>query len=288
MRYLHIPLLMLILVMHSAVAAAQEDAADDVALFINYAIDEPTVCSVDQASAFYQTLDGFQQFLDDIGLMDNLEDLSNDWLEEYYEWILENWKPFMDVQCGGTQQLMVMLRAKLKYKLVEEGFGEISEIPADEAMAVARNLAEMDLQVIESSDGSDMALELNRMVADLPRCSAEQALEFYGAIDEYTQMTKDLRPTGALGDIDADELESALFNWLAEFDSWRQEAWSAYYERPCGATQVLLYHLEARTYLAVMLRGAGLDTSPMLTELIQQWRSVEDYDRSLINSGEGE
>ena len=288
MRYLHIPFLILILVVYSPVTAAQEDAADDVALFINYAIDEPTVCSVDQASAFYQTLDGFRQFLDDIGLMDNLEDLSNDWLEEYYEWILENWKPFMDVQCGGTQQLMVMLRAKLKYKLVEEGFGEISEIPADEAMAVARNLAEMDLQVIESSDGSDMALELNRMVTDLPRCSAEQALEFYGAIDEYAQMTKDLRPTGAHGDIDADELESALFNWLAEFDSWRQEAWSAYYERPCGATQVLLYHLEARTYLAVMMRGAGLDTSPMLTELIQQWRSVEDYDRSLINSGDGE
>lgn len=288
MRYLHIPFLILILVVYSPVTAAQEDAADDVALFINYAIDEPTVCSVDQASAFYQTLDGFRQFLDDIGLMDNLEDLSNDWLEEYYEWILENWKPFMDVQCGGTQQLMVMLRAKLKYKLVEEGFGEISEIPADEAMAVARNLAEMDRQVIESSEGADYALELNRMVTDLPRCSAEQALEFYGAIDEYAQMTKDLRPTGAHGDIDADELESALFNWLAEFDSWRQEAWSAYYERPCGATQVLLYHLEARTYLAVMMRGAGLDTSPMLTELIQQWRSVEDYDRSLINSGDGE
>ncbi len=288
MRYLQTPLLILLLVLFNSVTAGQEDTAGDLKLVINHRIDEPANCSADEARAFYQTLDDFQSFLDELALMDDLWDMEESWFHDYGLWLKEHWASLNENLCAGRTQLMDMLRAQLKYTVLEAGMGEISDVPAEGAMAYARALANTDLKLIDSGYASESELELNRMVADLPRCSAEQALEFYATIDGFTRLTSALGSTGNLWNVGSDELEQALISWAQSFDSWRQEAWSGYYDQPCGVTRILVYNLEARTYFAVLMRAAGLDPSNMLTRLIQNWLAMAEYDRSAINSIPGE
>lgn len=288
MRYLHSSLLILLLVLFNFAVAAQDDAPDEVMLFLNRTIDEPIFCTLDEAQAFYQTLDGFQIFLDELALMENAENLAESWLDEYALWLQEHWASFDDNPCGATRPLMDLLRAKVMYSMLEAAIGEIGEIPADEAMTYARALEETDLQLMDSDDASESELELNRLFADLPRCIVEQALAFYETIDDYTRITSDLGSTGALWHVDADELVGALFTWAESFDAWRREAWSPYYEAPCGGTQIYVFHLEYRAYLAALLRGAGADPSAMLANTVQVLLDIAEYDKSLIDSMSGE
>ncbi len=288
MRILHSPLLIFLFFINSFVTAAQEDATGGVMLFLNRTIDEPIFCTLDRAQAFYQTLDGFQIFLDELALMESAENLAESWLDEYSRWLQEHWATFDENTCGATRPLMDLLRAKVMYGMLEAAIGEIGEIPADEAMTYARALEETDLQLMDSDDASESELELNRLFAELPRCSVEQALAFYETLDGYTRITSDLGSTGALWHVDADELVGALFTWAESFDAWRREAWSAYYEAPCGGTQIYVFHLERRAYLAALLRGAGADPSAMLANTVQVLLDIAEYDKSLIDSMPGE
>ncbi|MCY3781335.1 MAG: hypothetical protein OXG78_13565 [Chloroflexi bacterium] len=284
MRVLHSPLLILLLVLFNFATAAQDDAPGEVMLFLNRTIDEPIFCTLDRAQAFYQTLDGFQIFFDELALMEGAEYLAESWLDKYSRWLQEHWATFDENTCGATRPLMDLLRAKVMYSLLEGAVGEIAEIPADEAMTYARALEEIDLQLMDSDEASESELELNRLFAELPRCSVEQALAFYETLDGYTRITSDLGSTGALWHVDSDELVEAVFTWAESFDEWRREAWSAYYEAPCGGTQIYVFHLERRAYLAALLRGAGADPSAMLANTVQVLLHIAEYDKSLIDS----
>ena len=267
---------------------SQEVTNDEPKLSINYAVDEPIQCNRAQASAMYETLDGFQQQINSLILVKDLESLGG-WFSVHNDWIGTKLTWLFSEMCDGAAYLLRALYAQARYRAMDRmiaaftGFSldDMFVDPRPDAMDMARELAEIDLAAMEDSQDPDIELALNRAVNGLPRCSVERALAFYATLDGFEGQVDSL--------LLVDSWES-LLTWAFNFHLWRTDAWDDFYEQPCGDVLTHSFEIEGKTYLAGIMLVAGLEAraSEELAQLIKEWRESAEQDAAVIEDMKGE
>ena len=282
MRFIRCWILLLIVAVSVLVTVAQEDVKDDQLLIINYTVDDPLPCTRQHATTFYETLDGFQQQIDSLALVKDMDALGS-WFYEHNLWIEENWAWSYANVCDGTDYLIRALHAQARYRVLERMFDAIIGFSVDDLLVtpradtldIARAMADIDLAAMERSADPDVALDLNSVVNDVARCSKARALEFYATIDGFEENADLLLKL---------DTWQTLKTWVLNFHFWRNKAWGAFYEQHCGATLMHTYHVESKIYLAGLMQMAGAEASDMLVALIEEWRGYAEYDIEIIEA----
>jgi len=244
-------------------------------LYINYAIVDPKLCTSQQASAFYGTLDDIQQFLDDLKKIENMEDYES-WFASLNVWTRTNWAQFVDDPCDGIAFLIYGLHALIRHFAIEALTGRVERIPAYSVLDVAQSMAETDSAAIKNNEDPETALEINRVVADLPLCSEERATQFHKTIDGFQAMTEAMLET---------DWGPSLKEWLQYFHAWRREAWGTFYERPCGVTLSRMYELESKIYLAALMHVTGIEQADQvsgLSKATEEWWNAAIKDKTTL------
>ena len=275
-------ILILTLAVFGFITVAQDDANNDQALFINYVIDHPTLCTREQAISFFELLDEFEQHLNDLALVRDMYTLGS-WLDEHNAWVNEYWSQFNDDACDGTGYQLRALQSWARYMMLEQMFDVLTGFSIDDLLVnpprdkwvAARALADGDLAAMERSEDPNIQLELNRVPSDFARCGTEQTLEFYATIDGFEKNADQL--------LELDSWES-LKSWAFNFHLWRKEAWGTFFERPCGSTLALINYVDSKIYLAGMTQVAGGDPSDLLAKTIENWRIVAVEDLAVVEA----
>lgn len=244
-------------------------------LYINYAIVIPEPCTREQAMAFYSTLDGFQQLIDNLKATEDM-DAYESWFESLNLWMQTNWAQFIDDSRDGTVFLMFGLGALIHHFALERLTGQVEQIPAYGVLDQARSMAEIDLTAMKNNRAPDIALEINRAVEDLPLCCGERATQFHKTIDGIQLMAKAMLQT---------DWGPSLKEWLQSFHAWRQEAWGTFYERPCGVVLLRMYEMESKIYLAALMHVSGIeqaDQASGFSKAIEEWWSAAIKDKTRL------
>ncbi|MCY4020214.1 MAG: hypothetical protein OXG39_12480 [Chloroflexi bacterium] len=79
-------------------------------LAINLAVSEVPLCTVEQAMAFYATIDEFYVESIDLELVTDEESLG-DWATQFYAWLEENWVPLQEEPCGQMKSFSDFLES---------------------------------------------------------------------------------------------------------------------------------------------------------------------------------
>ena len=79
-------------------------------LAINLAVSEVPLCTVEQAMAFYATIDEFYVESSDLGLVTDAESLAG-WATQFSAWSNENWAPLQDEPCGQVKSFIDFLES---------------------------------------------------------------------------------------------------------------------------------------------------------------------------------
>ena len=258
---------------------AQDDTAD-LHLYINKPIDDPQLCTREQATTFYDTLDGFQQLLGD------LEDVKDGdalgvWFAEFNNWTELQWAPVYDNLCDGTSFFTRALRAHAMWQILSRGSGLKGPVPADEVMETARIAERADRAAMAQSDDPNIRLTINSLLRVLPRCGKARTFAFYQTINTFEEQAR------ALMAVDSYE---SLQSWITAFHDWREENWATFYIDPCGLTIEQIYYIESRTYLAALMQwnDDSDGASNMLANLIQGWRAMAADDLAIIHRKTGD
>ena len=284
MRHWRCILLTLVFVALTFVIAAQEDENDEPTLGINYTVNNPLPCSRAQATELYATLDGFQQQIDSLALVRDLETLGA-WFSQHNDWVDENWSLSVFGFCDGLEFLLRALIAQARYRAMDRmitadvGFSldQMFVEPRSDALELARELAEIDLAAMEENQDPEVELALNKTASGLPRCNPDRALAFYATIDGYEDQVEAL--------LQVESWES-LLGWAFNFHLWRTEAWEDIYEQPCGAALTDTFVIEATTYMAGirLVSGLAAQAADDLTKEIGKWRAYAERDAAAIES----
>lgn len=241
-------------------------------LLINSSVDDLKLCTREQATAFYASLDGYFALHDSLTQVADLDELG-DWFEEYNNWKGANWSQASENIGTGISMMIQALNAHMYHSVIEQFVGEVAEIPVDKAVADLRKMAVVDQAAMELNDGPDVALELNRIVSQIPRCDEDCALEYYGTRDGYELAA------GALLRV---ESWQALREGLIAFHAWRNKAWGDYYKSPCGRILGDMYYVESRTYLYAFMHTVGEDVNTAMLELNMSTMELELRDRTIM------
>ena len=244
-------------------------------LYINSVVVDPHLCSREQATAFYATLDGFQQLSEELKKIVNMEDYES-WFVSYNDWVETNWAQLIEDPSDGTAFLLSGLRALITHFALEALTGRTEHIPAYGALELAQSMANIDLPRMKNSRDPDIALGINRLVAGLPLCSQERTTQFHKTIDGFQAMTQALLET---------DWGPSLKEWLQSFHAWRNEAWGTFYEQPCGATLMRIHELESKIYLAAIMHVTGVeqaDQASGLSKAIEEWWKAAIKDKTTI------
>ncbi len=277
MRFIRCWILLLIVAVSVLVTVGQEDVKDDQKLIINNMLDDPILCTRDQATTFYASLDGFQQLLNNITLVKNTDTLLF-WLNIHEQWFDETWAPSLTEGCHGAKMLINALEAVASHNLLEHMIGDVGEIPAQEMMRDVWVMATADLEAIERNQYPETEMQINLIITNLPYCSNNQAIEFYETIDGYEQEMNKL----AL----VDDWRS-LGVWVGMLHKWRQEAWASFYDQPCGIRLVWMFWMEWLTYINALVRVVSGET-PNIDYLIEPLSDVMTEDLAVIEAGTNE
>ncbi|MCY4062919.1 MAG: hypothetical protein OXG53_11175 [Chloroflexi bacterium] len=251
---------------------ARAAADSDRKLLINSSVDELILCTREQATAFYASLDGYFALHESLAQVDDLDELG-DWFEESNSWKEANWSHYPAKIGTGISIMIQALNAQMHHSVIEQFVGEVAEIPADQAVADLRKMAVVDQAAMELNDSPDIELELNRIARQMPRCGEDRALEYYATRAGYEQVTDPLRRVDSWG---------SLREWLVTFHEWRQEAWADFYAQPCGVILGDLYYLESRTYLYAFMHTVGEDVDRRFLELNMSTMERELRDRTIM------
>ena len=253
--------------------AAPQSAADSGRkLLINSHVDDLVLCTREQATAFYASLDGYFDLRARLNDVDDLDALG-DWFAEFNGWRDAHWGQQSAKVGTGITLMIQALNAHMYHSVIEQFVGEVAEIPVDKAVADLRKMAVVDEAAMELNDSPNVELEINRMARQIPRCGEERALEYYGTRSGYEQAT------GTLLKVDS---WPSLREWLVKFHEWRQEAWGDYYARPCGDILGDMYYVESRTYLYAFMHNVGEDVNQEFLELNVSTLKQELRDRTIM------
>lgn len=243
MQLLRSWILLLALAVTGAVASAQDVTITD-GLSINNSLEHIELCSGEQAKAFYISLHGYQQQIDEIAAVKVGESLE-EWFLSYNDWHGKEWGAFLDDNyCHGIEYQILMLSPHTAYSAIEGMIGEFGPKPAQDVMQTLLAMAAADFTTTAKDEFSDSDLEINRVITDLPLCSDEQAIGFYDRVAEYFDKASQVARVNSL---------HSLQLWLVIYRSWHGKAWGAFFEQPCGGSLMFIHWLESEAY------WAGLD-----------------------------
>lgn len=148
-------------------------------------------------------------------------------------------------------------------------------------METARIAEKADRAAMAQSDDPNITLTINSLLRVLPRCGKARTFAFYQTINTFEEQSR------ALMRVDSRE---SLQSWIIAFHDWREENWATFYNDPCGVTTEQIYYIESRTYLAAMMQwnDDGDGASRLITDLIQEWRSMAADDLAIIHRKRGD
>ena len=205
-------------------------------LYINDPFDEPGLCTIKQAEAFYQTLDDFEQ------LLDRVSDLEDE--QAIVEWAFElsYWYQETEADCYGGIVETTRLEHDGYERLLDHWSG-LEELSEQDALTRAREMAAADLEAIASDEILERDLALNRAYTERRLCNAAQTIAFYETLEDYKDTT-----------LSADAIHSlsTLREWTAAFRAWRSEAWGQFMAEPCGATSFFITFYGSFAYSVAM------------------------------------
>ena len=263
-----------LMIVSSGIAQDEERSKS---LLVNHVLDNAFVCTYEQATSFYETLHGFKERLDEIGLVGDRADLDA-WLGEYLQWVVDNWAPFTFEGCQGISFLLDKLHMTAYLTLIQQKTSELGEMFDDDTLNDVETIALVDLANIERKRPIDV-LRINEPIMTWEQCTGDQAIAFYQTLDGFVNQTDDLKLV--------DEWE-ALKTWMIRFRRWRDVAWEAIYEAPCGGLLPIARGLELTAYLAGLTQVLEGRTGDALERTIQAMRVAAEADLAVIEAMTGE
>lgn len=179
--------------------------------------------------------------------------------------------------CHGVILKLLELERNAKYGVIvylAEGEAAFQEYAV---LTRAAEIASGDLAAIAAGALPDAELEINRPYVELELCNNEQAIAFYETFKGYADRT-----SSASEITDAESLK----DWASQMYAWRLEAWSCFYEKPCGAIEILINIFEIASYSYTLLRQGGLGDAyhPALEAFIKVSFDIAETDMAVIES----
>ena len=252
--------------------APEAVAGGDKKLLINSTVDDLVLCTREQATAFYASLEGYFALHDRLMQVGDLDELG-DWFADYNDWKGAHWTEDAATVGTGISLMIQALNAHMYHSIIEQFVGDVLEIPADKAVADLSKMAVVDQAAMALNDSPDVELELNRIVSQIPRCDEDRALEYYGTRAGYEMATDPLRKVDSW---------PTLREWLLTFHQWRQETWGEFYARSCGDILGDMFYVESRTYLYAFMHTVGEDVDQRFLELNMSTMEQELRDRTIM------
>ena len=252
--------------------ASEAVAGGEKKLLINSKVDGLVLCTREQATAFYASLEGYFTLHDRLTQVDDLDDLG-DWFAEYNDWQDANWTHDAATVGTGISLMIQALNAHMNHSVIEQFVGEVTDIPADKAVADLSKMAVVDQATMALNDSPNVELELNRIVTQIPRCDEDRALEYYATLAGYEMATDPLRKVDSW---------PALREWLLTFHQWRQATWGDFYARSCGDILGDMFYVESRTYLYAFMHTVGEDVGQRFLALNMSTKEQELRDRTIM------
>ena len=266
-------IVLLILGVSGVHSLAQTDS-DEGVLRINRALVDPVLCPGEQAREFYRAMHAFQEHIDAIPQIADTDKLLF-WLRVYNGWLAKEWIPKLLESCDGVKHQWQTLNRLASYSILHQLIHLDGQVPEADALQTLGEMAAADLAALEEDKDAQSDLRINLQVTELEPCSNERALEFYTSIEGYERETEKLA-------LIRQEDWIAIRIWFAWFDTWRLQAWEAYYEDACGETLPIIRWLETLAYEDAMAQVTGGAGSDIVTMAIQNMRNVAAEDIKLI------
>ena len=214
-------------------------------LYINEMVEGSGLCTSQEALEFYDSLDSFEPVINSVLEIEDEQTLL-DWFFSYEDWLVSDALTDQDrIYCYGVVIGSLALERNIKYGVLlylTEGEAAFQE---QAALVSPRAIAGGDLASIAAGDLPDAELEINRAYVELELCTIEQAIAYFETVDGYAYET---RRAAAIKDSDS------LKEWASQFEAWRLEAWSPFYDQPCGTIETVISIHETVSYSLALLR----------------------------------
>lgn len=224
-------LVLVALAMLSAAFAFAQDELNLEYIYINNPFDDNFVCSAEEASNFYQALEGFPAQIEAIEDIDSPLKLML-WDRGFSQWFNE-----AEQTCYGTGNATVALERQARYIAIQHMIGEDAELPEENAYTRAVDMATVDRELMTGDRPvAEDELAINLAVSELPLCTIEEAMAFYATIGDFFVQSIDV---GMISD------EDQLKEWANAFYTWTEENWTPLLEKPCGQMQSFIDFLDS-------------------------------------------
>lgn len=244
-------------------------------LFVNELVEGSGLCTSQEALEFFASLGGIEPIVNSVvEIEDELSLL--EWFYSYDDWLDSEALIDSDrVYCYGVVIGSLELERNIKYGVLlylTEGEAAFEE---HAALVRARAIAGGDLASIAAGDIPDAELEINSAFAELELCTIERAVAFLETLDGYAL------ETGRVAEITESD---SLKEWASQFEAWRIEAWSPFYDQPCGAIQTVISIYETVSYSFALLRQTrfGDAYAGAIDAILEEVLNLAEIDMSAI------
>lgn len=225
-----------------AAAWSQNDAVDP-PLRINWLISDFTPCDFGDFAILKSVHADIQTQADYIPIVAS-EDSLRLWIKINHDWINETLRPRTAGACLSVRHLYLHLDRSLYARLFNQVFRPEQEASQDDNIHKVRELLVADLDLMEDDEVDASEWLLNRTITDIPPCTLDEAQEFFDLIDGYE---REVRNVLSIPRDDTDAVKA----YAEQYETWAQQAFSPFYERPCGETLVLINFMETIAYSLV-------------------------------------
>ena len=279
MRVLTILILVALVLASGALAFAQDGDINE-SLLLNDLSGNGGICKRQEALAFFASLDGLEQIMNSVVDIADQQSLL-DWLNKYDEWILADEQlESYDPLCYGVLVRGLEMDRNVKYAVLlylTEGEAAFHE---QAALVSAREIAGGDLATIIADALPDVELEINRAFAEHPLCTNKRAIAFLETLEAYAF------ETGRAAEINDND---SLNEWASRFDAWRLEAWSSFYDQPCGITEIVINIYETVSFSFALLRLTRIGDIYVsaIDAFLEEVLDLVESDMSAINGLQG-
>lgn len=242
MKLIRTLVLMYFIAAGGAVAWSQDNGIDP-QLRINWFLSDFRPCGVEDIAILQSVLADIQTQADYIPLVTSTDTLRL-WISINHDWINDILRPRTAGACLGVRHLYLHLDRSLYVRLFNQVFRSEREVSQDDNIHKVRELLVADQEAIEDGELDASEWLINRTITDLPPCMVEEARDFFNLIEGYE---RELRKVLSIPSDDAGAVDA----YAEQYETWAREAWSPFYERPCGETLVLIHFMETIAYSLV-------------------------------------
>lgn len=124
-------------------------------LVLNQPFMQIPYCNVEQARAFYDTVDGYSEQFERLELVDDVRSLSR-WVASFQKWVATDWSPFYEHPCGAVLLLVYIGEAMAYAAGVSLGALPMNIYDISDAMIAVRHFRAVDQSIIELAADYDL------------------------------------------------------------------------------------------------------------------------------------